>query len=489
MSSTISWKLIAVGIGCILLPVLPTIAFAQTAGNMSYGVSSNAYVNPSNQLNLPFWLYANSNGKVLKPGNALINNYFADFRSAETDGKWQYGFALDLVSRLSDQNGNSTLYFPEFYGVLKYDFLKLRIGRFYDSIGINHQSLSSGSLMMGQNATPIPKIQLSTTGFVDIPFTRGFAQFKGMFSNGWLEEARHVSSPQFHQKYFYLKLNYKSLEGIGGIIHQVMWGGTDPRFGPLPSSFQDFLRVVTGQAALPESGAPRGDIINVIGNSIAGYEFRLNANVSSLQFFAHRLFFLEDKVSTRFRSPWDGMWSAGFKSQRDEAEWIKGFVWEHINTKQQDSKINEGEPLGSQTYYNHEIYQDGWTYENRILGNPLFIFGDNPNYVSLKAISNNIIVAHHFGISGHPTERLGYKTFATYSRNYGEFRDVISEDPSVPLSELRVDQYSFLFKLEYFISGSKNLKVSGSLALDSGGLYDERFGFQLGIQWRGLSKL
>ena len=33
---------------------------------------------------------------------------------------------------------------------------------------------------------------------------------------------------------------------------------------------------------------------------------------------------------------------------------------------------------GWDNYFNHYIYQSGWTYNNRMIGNPLFTVGKNP---------------------------------------------------------------------------------------------------------------
>ncbi len=461
-----------------LLPGITANLFAQQSeNNLLYGAETQVLYGGDR---LPFWLYANTDGRVPQGAGSFLNRFYADYRSDEETTPIRYGGGISLAGRLSESGAPHALYLEQLYGSVGYGFLNLKAGRFYDPVGLNRGALTSGSMMMSRNATPFPKVQLETDGFIDVPHTRGHLQFKGMFANGVLEKDRFISNAFLHQKYFYLKVNYKMFSGHGGVIHQVMWGGTDPERGRLPSSLKDFFLVVTGQSASPDSRAPGEDIQNVIGNSIAAYDFRLDVDLESVELRAYRLFFLEDKVSTRFRSPWDGMWGLGAELAGDN-NLVKEVLWEHINTKRQDSF--DFEPRGTQTYYNHGAYPGGWSYEQRMMGNPLFAYGPNPNFVNTQVIPNNIIVAHHWGIRGNVLPDISYRMLFTYSRNYGEVSDQRVTDPPVPLSELRHDQYSALLQLDYDVWPEKNLSLSGALAVDRGELYEKSIGISVGIRW------
>ena len=50
--------------------------------------------------------------------------------------------------------------------------------------------------------------------------------------------------------------------------------------------------------------APLGEDSNVVGNSIGAYDFNLGLIFNNVNLNIYRIFYLEDKVSTRFRSPW-----------------------------------------------------------------------------------------------------------------------------------------------------------------------------------------
>lgn len=465
---------------------LATLSFSANAQQqqtiIDIGAESKGLVG-SKDRGLPFWLYSNTFGEVDPSSSNFQNNLYLHYRSTNADSSLRYAGGATLTARFASDDA---LFFPKIYGELGYKFLNLKIGRFFDPFEGYDTDLSMGSMLMSRNATPVPRILLETNGFTDVPLTQGYFQFKAMFAHGWLEKNRYVENPYLHQKYFYLKLNYKIFEGYGGIIHNVVWGGKNhPQYGDLPASFSDYLRVISGLGADAKSGAPGGEVSNVIGNSIAAYDFGFHLHLTGFTLSASRLFFLEDKVSTRFRSPWDGMWTAGINLKKNRG-WITGLLWQHINTKRQDSF--DWEPRGTASYYNHFIYKDGWSYANRVIGNPLFLFGPNANFVSNRAISNDIIIAHHIGFKGQPDARFKYKVFLTYSRNYGTAADQTTAPSGtyVPLNDIRKDEYSTLLDTEYTLPSKYNIRLVTALAYDWGELYGKnRLGLSIGLRWDG----
>lgn len=470
------------GIGMLLLSLcLPAIMHGQSQ-SVTYGFKSSVYTGIGEDL--PFWFYANTDGVVDRSSANYISRFYSYYTSIDTATTFRITTGFDAYARLSQDDA---LFFNELYGSVGYGFLNLKAGRFYNPLGLQDNDLTMGSMVVSRNATPIPKIQLATNGFTNIPLAQGYVQFKALFSHGWLNDQRYVSDPYLHQKYFYLKINYAFIEAMGGIIHNVTWGGNNhPRWGDLPSSFSDYIRVISGLGAKDEAGTPGGEITNVIGNSIGAYDFRLNLNFERFRFKAYRLFYLEDKVSTRFRSPWDGMWGVGIELT-DENSFINEVLWEHLNTKRQDSF--DYEVRGTASYYHHFVYRSGWTYEGNVIGNPLILNGDNPNFLMNGNISNNIIVAHHIGIKGRPLQRLKYKTFFTYSRNYGTEVNQRQQPQPYELID-RVDEYSFLFEAQYLLSPRYGISLTGAVALDVGELYDHnRLGFQLGISWDQITSV
>ena len=79
---------------------------------------------------------------------------------------------------------------------------------------------------------------------------------------------------------------------------------------------------------------------------------------------------------------------------------------------------------GWDNYYNHYIYQSGWTNNGRVIGNPLFTMGSNiGRYSNGEYIINNRLKAHHFGFLGSISDKINYKILFTYSENFGTYSD------------------------------------------------------------------
>ncbi|MGF1670060.1 MAG: capsule assembly Wzi family protein, partial [Balneolaceae bacterium] len=373
----------------------PGSSMAQDAGFLTdrpvlYNVSTSFLGSTSDT---PFWHYTNTSGQI-RSGSS-VNNLTSlavamPFRE-QHDGI-DFSAGAELASRLSD-TGN-TIHFQQLYGSLQLGVFRLSIGRFYQTIGMTMQELSTGSMMQSRNATPVPKISIDMTRFVDVPRTNGIVQFKGHYSDGKLESDRFVDSPFIHQKSFYLKFNIERMEAIGGFVHNVTWGGTDPNIGRLPQGFSDYLRVVIGKGARDDSNVPtQGQITNKIGNTVAAYDLALRYHFNNFHLIGYRMIYLEDTVSLLLRSFWDGMYGLGYRRTDGSRSLFSGVLYEYMDTIRQDSQGNY--PRGRANYYGHSVYRSGWTFNGNVLGNPLLTFDRESG-----RMVNNMIIAHHLGFDG-----------------------------------------------------------------------------------------
>ena len=77
------------------------------------------------------------------------------------------------------------------------------------------------------------------------------------------------------------------------------------------------------------------------------------------------------------------------------------------------------------------LYKTGWTYQDRIIGTPLFFTKSRtrlyvPGFVEPDQdnfdfnVVNNRVVAHHVGIEGY-LRQAQYKLLSTFTRNYGTY--------------------------------------------------------------------
>lgn len=456
--------------GCLLLSA--ETAEAQQGENR---VSLRTGLQVSTADRLPFWLYANRLGKV-DPGGANFFSEFALNRTLWEGDRYSVSAGGSLLGRLSPKR---SVHFPTLYLRADYGAFRLEAGRFPQPIGTNNHRLSVGSMMMSTHATPVPKVSIITPEFVDVPGLGGFLQFRGLFSHGWFPDSRFVEGVKLHQKFLYLRFNLERFSLTGGIVHNNTWGGTHPRAGRLSQSFTDYLKIITGIGSSGEGDTPEQIYNSSLGNSLAAYEFEAKYRFGETSLSLTRLFYLEDVVSTRFRSPWDGVWGVNLK--REGSHWLKGLTYEHVNTKQQDSRPDQ--PSGRQMYYYNFIYQSGWTHEDRVLGMPLITF--NPE---IDRPSNNMVVAHHLGIEGRPWDGAEYRAFLTYSRNYGTFeqrRYGEGEEDFYSLEEMRQDNLSLYLGVSWELPGTGGLSLQVSAAADTGEFYGNALGTMIGLRWDG----
>jgi len=437
---------------------------------------------------LPFWFYANRHG-LLRPGSSVnfISGFVSETRLTGRDSNIDIRLGTELVSRIS--NHNNTIHLQQLYGAARYRKVKLTVGNFYrmNDFDPSIEGITSGFMVESHNATPYPRISIETDGFVEVPQMGEHLFVRFRYSDGILESSRTISSPYLHQKSLQLRAVFNRVSVQLGIFHSVMWAGRDDERGQLPRSFNDYMRVVFSRSASEDSDASVSEMMNRLGNSVGTYEAGLTYRASGFRLVGYRHLFLEDEFSVKFQSPWDGIWGLGLILNENNAP-IRAIIYEHMNSIRQESRI--GLPQGRASFYNHGIYTDGWSYRGRLMGNPLFTYDPDENRVF-----NNVMIAHHLGISGALSDRVTYRTMFTYSRNYGVCRDqIISGSCNIkpgdpvpewlqfrPRSELRKDRISGLIDLNYLLLPNHNLQLHLSLAADAGDFFGRRIGFMTGI--------
>lgn len=438
------------------------VVFAQ---QQQVNYRSDLFFSGASENSLPFWLGANQFGVIDNAASNSVFRFATDYGGAFGGNKVTYTLGLDFVGRTGDQ---STVFFQQFYGELRWGIFKFFAGKKERTTGEVHESLSLGSMLLSRNAAPVSHVSVSWPEFVDIPGTGRFLGVRGYLGHGWIEGARVVNDPYLHEKHLYLRLGMPSwpIEARAGILHYTLWGGIpvrENRGDRLPSSFSDFLRVFFIQGAA--EGIPiNGERTNVLGNSLGAYDFSLRVNLSSVRILAYRQFYLEDTVSLAFRNGWDGIWGLGFDFKGEGL--VDAVLWEHVNTKRQSSKKGINEPRGTDNYYNHFIYESGWTHRGRTLGMPLIL--TSPGF---EGNINNILLAHHLGIEGSLRDNASYKMFLTYSRNYGA-HSILEADSFLRVENARfatpVHRYAFLFEGYSSIFPSIQLDAFARIGYDWG---------------------
>ncbi len=467
----------------LLVPLLlPTTSSAQVySDSLSVVIGLSNYMNISNQSSaLPFWFHSEKYGVVdQSSANSILSSEVAT-RFINT-GFVKIDAGADLIIRGAK---NNSVFFNQVFLDATIGGFKLTGGKFYDPQAQFENELSTGSLMVSRNASPMPKIAFYTDDFITVPFLQGYINYKGYFSHGWQNDDRFTKGVYVHQKYFYMNLDIGFLYASGGITHNAQWGGENETSGKFPRDFNAFKDILFARGSSSSEALP-GEQANVAGNSIATYDFRAATRIRAVEFYASRIFYLEDGHSRHFRSPWDGIWSAGFIFKK--ARSVQKIHYEHLNFKRQDSYAFE--PYGTASYYNHWLYRTGWTYEGRVIGNSLALSDGSLD----RPVYNNIIIAHHIGIKGVIDNNIDYTFKYTYSRNYGVFQDQIIEqvepgNPIVailrPLNEVLKLNHSFYLEVQKPLPSNEEILLGAAISTDIGELYSSSVGVGFSISYQ-----
>ena len=441
--------------------------------------SATLFASGSTSGSLPFWLYANQYG-VPDPQSANTGLRLRTQRTFKQGGL-EYEVGAELIGRAST---HSTAYLHELYGQVQYRGLRLTAGRHEQMIGRLDTHLSLGGVTWSTNAPPIPKVSISTDGYLSIPGTGDALAVRGYFAQGWLENDRFVQNALLHEKYLDIRILPPSapVRAHVGMAHHAMWGGTHPQRGPQPSGFIDWAYVVRGRSRVTDTGARATGI-----NQLASYDFGLDATLGTLQARLYRQFYHEDTPSLWFRNPWDGIWGLHLRRE-DSSGLVTALLWEHLRMTRHNAKFSEGQERGEDIYYDHTVYRGGWTYQGRTLGVPLLTTpSTTPGFDdALPGMANTIVVAHHLGLEGMLRPNLSYQLLGTYSRNYGAQGVCATPACRVQTDRRtdRKDQYSVRVALRTPLLDNRNLWLRTAVAFDTGELYDDRMGLSVQLTWK-----
>lgn len=371
---------------------------------------------------------------------------------------------------------------------------ELKIGRWNEKL-TSESILSTGSLIRGNNTIPIPQITFLLPNYKKIQMLKTQFFIKGGYSHGWLSKGSYIKAPFLHEKYFYLKKHFNNqVELEVGIFHEAIWGGQTIEYGLQPQNFSDYLRVVFGQSGSKD--AYLGEQINVLGNHLGIWDVSIKKIYHSKQYkfyFQHpfedksgafQYFFDELKQFKIPKNSFDGLF--GFELNHKDRKLFSTLVYEYLNTMHQSGSLSASKSdstYGRDNYFNHYIYQSGWTYKNKIIGNPLFSVGNSKSKNQIYII-NNRIKSHHIGVSGYLKSNLRYKILLTKSKNYGTYDDRENFTGNEKKYQFYngLNQTSALFQFD-FIQFMKKIDIQISYAIDRGSFLKDSDGFQLSINY------
>lgn len=449
---------------------------------LTYRVEASG--NVSNGTYAPLWLSANRYGLSSVEPNSMYVRAGLNF-DKELRHHWHVSAGLD-VAGMTNQHANFVI--QQAFADISWRFLRLSVGS-KERPGFpltKNERLSSGMLVEGANARPVPQVRGEIADFVNIPGTKGWLALKGHVAYGmftddsWQEDFAAAGKTYgrdiyYHSKSLMFRLGNRRklpVELEFGILMATQFAGDQMRkkadgsselLVNMPDGLKSFVK-----AFVPMSGGsdtPWGDQVNVEGNHLGSWNFALNWYLDDWKFRAYLEHYFDDH-SQMF---WEyGRWKdgqLGLEVTLPENRWVSSVVWESMSTKDQTGPILYDGFAGSlgyqvsagDNYYNNYLYQ-AWQHWGQGMGNPLL---PGPIYNNDGSITfkSNRVRSQHLGLEGNPAPEWNYRILLSFARHWGTY--------SAPLDKQR-KQFSSLYEVTYSPRWAKGWSASAGMGLDRG---------------------
>jgi len=346
-----------------------------------------------------------------------INNEFSLVLTPDISNQWwsqynNYGqepseIHFNYKARYKHKNANISMkvfaskdkiYIGESY--VKYKLFSntyLKTGKYYkDFSSYLNETLSSGSLLISNNAEPMPKIGLlSSYKFKQSQnFNFNFGISHGLFA----KSAIYKTPPMLHEKFVYLNYSKNQNDFGIGFVHEAMWGGSTDEDGKFSTSYKDFLKIFISADGPLLDGQPHA---NALGNHLGIWDFYYKKTVNNKELKFYYQHFFEDTSGLRFDNKSDGLWGIELSNYTKNTN----ILLEYLNTMNQD----RNPPYVNENYYNHFEYQEGWSYKGYSLGNPF-----------INHTNNNPSKVLHLGVNRNGINKYSYRLLASRRINLSD---------------------------------------------------------------------
>ncbi|KYG82586.1 capsule assembly Wzi family protein [Roseivirga echinicomitans] len=342
---------------------------------------------------LPFWMQGN-NSQRFKNGerNFVYSSLFFTKDISKTNNL-NYFYGMEWSGVTSDKVYGSLI---QNYIGLSYSSFIFTVGQKEELLGYN-PVLGFGNLVNGNNSRPIPKLSLQTRDW--FPLIRSFLSVKGYMAHGWLEADRHQSGALLHEKYLHFKFKTESLpiQFNFGITHNVQWGGQNRQNNlKQPTGFSNFMRILL--ASKGNDNALDTDKINALGNHLGTWDLLLKITINENWSIENYIQWLWEDGSGLKPKNWNAGTYGLSINQIDELGFLSKIGVEIVNTSNQGGSLS-GLGAGPDNFLNNSVYRNGWTYNNQLIGSPIFLIINPEN--SLGNTINNVISGLSLYSQGH----------------------------------------------------------------------------------------
>ncbi|MBK1441666.1 hypothetical protein JHJ32_16825 [Parapedobacter sp. ISTM3] len=447
--------------------ILPTIALSQRTDSLKLRVGTTATIAAEGFQ--PLWIESNRFGLLSEKGEDVATYIGAWNTHTFSGGK--HTFRLEYGANVVNNHHFGHLVIQQGYLKARYGVLEVRGGRYEEVMGEVDPLLSTGSLGISGNALPIPKVGFAFPDYVPVPFTNDWLQVKGLISHGWMGDNQSMKDAWLHEKTLYLRLGPGPFKVYGGVQHFAVWGGRRGSW-ELDRSWGGFFNVLFVKEA-NDGSVPEGRLPNRAGDHRGLVEFGGDLDTDDALFHMYFQVPFESGMGIDIRNI-DRV--GGLNVTLKNHAWLDRLLFEFIYTKQMES-FQDAE---LQSYYNNGVYANGWEYDFRSVGTPLFLNRyrgsnflpvnpiywryDNNFYWGNQNFINNRIVGGHIGMLHRYAPGISGRTMLTYTRNFGTHRNFITASPQ--------NQVYTLHEVAADIARIPGLRLSAGIAYDAGGFYN-----------------
>ncbi|MBR5803868.1 MAG: hypothetical protein IKY31_05990 [Bacteroidaceae bacterium] len=446
----------------------------------------------------PFWFTANRHGLFSTEANS---GYLKAglFRSTKEDShrNWQHGFGIELAGAY---NHTSSFIVQQAYYDIAWKGMQLSIGSKERPSALKNPLLSSGGLIFGTNARPVPQVRFELPEYVTIPGTNDWVHIKGFLGygmytdNNWQQEfvatgKRYTLNALHHVKAGYMKIgNEKTFplyfEGalemanqFGGHAYNVTWGRQNIQTNDfkIGSGFKEFFEALIpmGGDATDGETSDGESYANASGNHIGSWHFTLTYAPEDWNIRAYYEHMFDDHSMMFFEYGWeDGLY--GIEVTFPKNPLVHTFLYEYMNSKDQAGAVYHDhtpeipdQVSAVDNYYNHLLYP-GWQHWGMGIGSPFILSPiyntfNHPNFINdITGKINfyyNRVQTHHFGFCGSPTREIDYRLMISFSKHWGSYY--------MPLIDTE-EQISAILEVAYNPSQMKGWQIKGSIGYDHG---------------------
>lgn len=459
---------------------------------MSSSISKGQYA--------PTWITSNRYGLG---ANNLKNGYARTgfIWKKQISRNWKLEAGADIVGGL---NMASDLWMQQAYADISWKVLNLSIGSKEDRSKTLEKNtrLTSGWMVEGINARPIPQIRLEIKDYTDIPGFKHWLAFKAHISYGFFTDGKwqenfvapgneftknvlyHSKSAMFrigNKEKFPVEFEFGLLTGaqFGGERMKKNKDGSISMIRDMPDDFKDFWK-----AFFPTQTST---LENVQGNHCGSWNFGLNVYKNEWKLRAYMEHYFEDHSQMFLQY---GRWKdnhLGIEITPPENPLIKSVVLEKLCTTDQTGPIlydgvggsfTDLQMSGGDNYYNNGEYL-GWQNYGAVLGHPL-LYGPEYNADKSNSIKSNRVKAIHVGIEGKPNEELNWRFMLTHTKHWGTYKQ--------PLDRV-MKQISGMAEITYMPKRLHGWSFTGTVGADKGDYLGNSRGFMISIKKIGIITL